>query len=142
MKKAVHQLYRCNRQSAWSIIDFTRGRQVSVKRTFLLQEFRRLQAALGAARDRVDLFAGSSDSSPLQVNFAQAVCFILVQVKRTIIILTRCTIRADLAGCRPQAQDCCSESEGTCRIATLRCVSTFAHGFVLFSTNHDELVLQ
>lgn len=30
------------------------------------QEFRRLQAALGAARDRAELFAGSSDSSPLQ----------------------------------------------------------------------------
>jgi Golgi SNAP receptor complex protein 1 len=30
------------------------------------QEFRRLQAALGAARDRAELFAGSSESSPLQ----------------------------------------------------------------------------
>ncbi|CAL5227829.1 g10857 [Coccomyxa viridis] len=30
------------------------------------QEFRRLQSALGAARDRAELFAGSSDASPLQ----------------------------------------------------------------------------
>ena len=33
----------------------------------LMQEFRRLQSALGAARDRAELFAGSSDASPLQV---------------------------------------------------------------------------
>ncbi|KAK9906593.1 hypothetical protein WJX75_004671 [Coccomyxa subellipsoidea] len=32
------------------------------------QEFRRLQSALGAARDRADLFAGTSDSSPLQAS--------------------------------------------------------------------------
>ena len=30
------------------------------------QEFRRLQAALGAARDRAELFAGSGENSPLQ----------------------------------------------------------------------------
>ena len=33
----------------------------------LMQEFRRLQSALGAARDRAELFAGSSDASPMQV---------------------------------------------------------------------------
>jgi hypothetical protein len=32
------------------------------------QEFRRLQAALGAARDRAELFAGASETSPLQVD--------------------------------------------------------------------------
>ena len=31
-----------------------------------MQEVRRLQAALGAARDRAELFAGSGESSPLQ----------------------------------------------------------------------------
>ncbi len=37
----------------------------------MMQEFRRLQSALGAARDRAELFAGSSDASPLQVTYIQ-----------------------------------------------------------------------
>lgn len=32
-----------------------------------MQEFRRLQSALGAAKDRAELFAGSSETSPMQV---------------------------------------------------------------------------
>lgn len=37
----------------------------------VLQEFRRLQSALGAAKDRAELFAGSSEASPMQVQFLQ-----------------------------------------------------------------------
>jgi hypothetical protein len=35
--------------------------------SYVLQEFRRLQSALGAAKDRAELFAGSSEASPMQV---------------------------------------------------------------------------
>ncbi|EIE24282.1 Qb-snare protein, Gos1/GS28-family [Coccomyxa subellipsoidea C-169] len=41
------------------------------------QEFRRLQLALGAARDRADLLAGTSDSSPLQVSIQIATGLLL-----------------------------------------------------------------
>ena len=39
--------------------------------SYVLQEFRRLQSALGAAKDRAELFAGSSEASPMQVKFLQ-----------------------------------------------------------------------
>ncbi len=81
----------------------------------MLQEFRRLQLALGAARDRADLLAGTSDSSPLQVSIQMFLC----HNQATVCVVTAAkpdeavfpfTKLHDgiLSGCRPPAPQGCS----------------------------------